>query len=770
MKTWMKVGAKMGTTVGGLAAAALLGGCGASQDFGGSQRSLGGDLSPGYNSPLSSRYNDPANKRAAGLLLGTYPKIETQFQLDKLPGDPFDYEIVNVQVTLKKPDGGTLDVPAFFDGDTTWRMRFTPNQPGTWSVVSVKLNREIVHESKMETREWNVKGDPQAGFVRIDKGDHSRFVFDSGARYYPLGHNQAWHSGGLPDIPELFGKMHTAGENWSRVWMNHWDGKNLDWNSDKKKQGKLGEIDLESAKRWDAIVDAAEKNEIYFQLTLQHHGQVSADVNPNWDDNPYNVKNGGFLTNPEDFFTDPKARALTKRKLYYILARWGYSPNILAWELFNEVQFTAAARAKQWEQVAMWHREMALFLKQFDNYHHLITTSSATAVPLDSPIWETVDYAQIHTYPPDLLTGLDTTSQAERKKLDKPIFVGEFGPQDLKDTTGRGLHLGLWTSLMQNPSGAAQYWSWDEVEKNDLYGQFAAAAKFVTASGLANQGGLVALNLPVVTQSRSALRFAPGGGYGNATQNEFVVGESGVPSGIEKFPSFLQGENHRAMMPKPLTLQVNYPQAGTLTVTVGQVAKAGAKLTLRVDNGKTAQADYASAEKDYTPTDKANLQIAVPAGAHTLIIENTGSDWVVVRQIALSDYAPGFVAPARMSKDFIVAWVYSRDNVDAAADKASNSSSCSINLTGLKKGKYTATWWDTQSGKSLLSADLTIEKEKDPALITTPPIARDIALYVVKAGTPPPGSGKIKGKTAKAKRTSAPNTASGEKDNAPGQK
>ena len=110
----------------------------------------------------------------------------------------------------------------------------------------------------------------------MDRGDHSRFVFDSGARYYPLGHNQAWHSDKLPDIPELFGKMRAAGENWSRVWMNNWDGKNLDWNSDAKKQTKLGEIDLDAAKRWDSIVEAAGKNDIYFQLTLQHHGQYSS--------------------------------------------------------------------------------------------------------------------------------------------------------------------------------------------------------------------------------------------------------------------------------------------------------------------------------------------------------------------------------------------------------------------------------------------------------------------------------------------------------------
>ena len=145
---------------------------------------------------------------------------------------------------------------------------------------------------------------------------------------------------------------------------------------------------------------------------LQHHGQYSSEerlqvfrqCQPQLGANPYNVKNGGFLQTPEDFFINSQARALTKRKLYYILARWGYSPNIMAYELFNEVEGTDAAKGKMWDDIALWHREMALFLRQYDGYRHLLTTSSAPAVPADSPIWETVDYFQAHAYPSDLLT------------------------------------------------------------------------------------------------------------------------------------------------------------------------------------------------------------------------------------------------------------------------------------------------------------------------------------------------------------------------------
>lgn len=84
-------------------------------------------------------------------------------------------------------------------------------------------------------------------------------------------------------------------------------------------------------------MERAERHGIYFQLVLQHHGQYTT-TNSNWDENPWNAENGGFLNTPEEFLTSERAKELTRRKYRYIMARWSYSPQIMAWELFNEVQ------------------------------------------------------------------------------------------------------------------------------------------------------------------------------------------------------------------------------------------------------------------------------------------------------------------------------------------------------------------------------------------------------------------------------------------------
>jgi hypothetical protein len=747
--------ARAGALIGALsvALATLLWGCGG-QDFGGFQRGLGGDLAPGMNTSISSRGQNGNGTTTLGR--GTYPMIEASFQLPSVPGDPFDYEQVNVQVTIRKPDNGTVDLPAFYDGDKTWHVRYTPSASGQYSVVTVKLNREIAHEEKLTPKDWNVRGNPKPGFVRIDHADHTRFVHDDGGRYYPIGQNQAWHSESLPDIPALFDKMHTAGENWSRVWMDHWDGKNLDWPVTGKPD-KLGQIDLTVAKRWDTIVQAADKNDIYFQMVLQHHGQYasksgfkySSNTDSNWDENPYNVKNGGFLKSPEAFFSDPQARTLTKRKLYYILSRWGYSPNVMAFELFNEVEGTDAGHGKLYDSIALWHREMSLFLKQFDPYRHLITTSSAFAIPFANPIWETVDYVQIHTYPQDILTALGGIPSQEtltaEKKLGKPIFIGEFGTSNLADPNGVALHAGVWASMMSSSSGAAEFWNWDEVEKHNLYSRYLGATAFITTSGIANHSGLVSTALPIDTPQRANLSFGPGGGFAAATQTEFVVGANGAPPGMDKFPAFLQGQAHRDMLPKPLTLQVTYPQPGTFIVTVQQVAKSGAHLKIAVD-GKATEKDYPAGEKDYAPKsgDQA-LKVDVPQGAHTITVENTGKDWVVVKQFSLSDYAPALAANARVGRDFIAAWIYHRSNlmVPSADDSGLSPATGKVTLTGLQAGRYRVTWWDTHTGKSLDETDIRFKKEKDEVTLTTPSVTRDVAFYATKLSNRPPAKPNV---------------------------
>ena len=367
-------------------------------------------------------------------------------------------------------------------------------------------------------------------------------------------------------------------------------------------------------------------------------------------------------------------------------------------------------------------------------------------MPAESPIWETVDYLQTHAYPSDVITALGPTEAIKGKKLDKPTFTGEFGPSDLKDTNGAYLHAGLWASIMRGDGGAAQYWDWDAVEKNNLYSHFKAASGYMTASGLAGQNGLMPINLAVNTSQKADLRFGPGGGFVAATQTDFIVGEAGAPVGMDKFPAFLQGQAHRDMIPKPLTFQVSYTQPGRFGIAITQVSKAGAHLKLSVD-GTPVERDCASADQDHAPKGaEGMLQTDVPMGSHSITVENTGRDWVTVREFVFSDYAPALAAKARIGKDYAAAWLYHRSQWDAPKDANLTPASGRILLAGLQPGRYRATWWDTREGRTVDTSDMTVSKDKESATLATPPINRDIALYVTKATTP-------KDKEARAKKS-----------------
>ena len=482
---------------------------------------------------------------------GTYPKIEASFTVNTPIADPFDYSN-DVRVLMVQPDASTISLPAFFDGGTTWRVRHTPTLAGLYSISNITLNGSPLSFSSLSPASWTVTGFPTGpGFVRVDPANPRRFITSNGRRYFPVGQDVAWGYSNSPSadyrVTTIFPKMGAAHENWSRVWMTHfydWQGLglNLDW---PKVNNTFGQLSLPNARNWDAIAAAADQAGIHFQMTLQYHGQYSStngsNVNPNWEQNPYNVANGGFLSYATNFFTDPTAKSLTKRKLRYIMARWGYSPSIMAFELFNEVQFTDAAYANQWSNIEAWHNEMAQFIRTNDVYHHLITSSSE----LNEPIWDQTDYYQHHDYPSDLITGIRDAQDITASQPVAPDFSGECG---IDYTPHVGVSPPVWAGLMAAQSGGAQPWWWDTIDPDNDYFLIQAAADFVTVSGLADQNALTKSIPQVAGGALGPLAFSPGGNWATATQSTFTVGAS-APDGIGSAPSYLQGVYHLSMTP-----------------------------------------------------------------------------------------------------------------------------------------------------------------------------------------------------------------------------
>ena len=650
---------------------------------------------------------------------GLYPHVEASFELPNLSTDPFDYLASDVRVQIMQPDNTTISLPAFYDGGQTWRVRHSPALPGRYQIVGITLNGQAASATNLQPGSWQVSGWPSSpGFLGIDPSNPTRFVTGDSRRFFPLGHDVAWDVNSKTNVVSILSKLGAADENWARIWMDHWDGKNLDWPS----AGALGTLNLTVARKWDAIVSAADQAGVHFQMTLHHHGQYSSTVDPNWPQNPYNVANGGFLSDATQFFTNATAKALTKRKLRYAIARWGYSPAVMAWELFNEVQFTDAAQNGQWTNVASWHNEMAQFIRAQDPYHHLVTTSSQ----LDQQIWDECDYYQHHDYPNDLISALRDPQGVPSGQPVKPIFAGECG---IEDTPLLGVQGPLWAGLMAGQSGAAQQWYWDRVDADNAYRLFKSAQQFVLLSGLGDQD-IVYKSAPHVTcPVNSALVFSPGGGWASAVQTTFTVGDS-APVGIGTLPSFLQGGYHRTQMnmPNGYTFLVNYEQAGTFSVQVIQIAASGASVVMTVDSLATNRIDWPAPGAD-TATNF-TLTVNIPAGAHTIRLTNPGADWVNLGDVTLNPYTPILGAYQLWNTNFAAVWIWHRTNIYNPS--ASATVAGTFPLTGLSAGNYRGTWWDTFAGASITNFGFDADGSNAVA-ITIPPVLRSAAFF---AGPP----------------------------------
>ena len=341
--------------------------------------------------------------------------------------------------------------------------------------------------------------------------------------------------------------------------------------------------------RLDRIIESCEKNGIAIQLVLQHHGQFSTSVNANWDDNPYNIiyaaTDGGFLNTPEEFFTDAEAIRLTKNKYRYIVARWGYSPGILTWELWNEVQFTDGWSSDQ-TSVVSWHNEMANYIHSIDPFDHPITTSSHGS-GFDA-IWNlnNIDLVQVHHYGGNMVSYFESTALG-LSSYGKPVIMGEFGagstagvdvpeadPESLPEPyrtqiyEALMLHNGMWSSIHVK-SGAGLWW-WDNyIEPLDLYDEFTALAVYADAENLADFGlskapravsGFEAINANPVLSDFWAV----------STQTVFTLVEDYFP-GMENLSQWLHGSSKSAYSSDP-TFNLEMPSNGYLKIHVESVS------------------------------------------------------------------------------------------------------------------------------------------------------------------------------------------------------
>ncbi len=607
-----------------------------------------------------------------------YKKYEAVFTLDTSYSNPFDADIVEIWAEMTCPDSTALYVPAFYyrqyqvigsnpetysnPGPEQWRFRFSPIQVGPHT-YSIYLKDASGIQLLYTGGHFVCVPGQDKGFIRIHT-DGRTFRYDNGQPRIHIGRNIAWTGSGwagLAGFQHYFEQMNSVGENWARIWMCPWSGDGgliLEWRGHPY-FGGVGRLSLQTAQRLDSVIETAEQNGIAVQLTLQYHGAFSTRVNPNWNENPYNqiyASEGGFLSAPEQFFTHPQAIRLTKNKYRYIVARWGYSPAIFAWELWNEVQYTGSDARNWWtaayrEEVRQWHQQMAAYIKSIDPHRHPVTTSDY--YQLSSSLYELneIDIVQEHFYESPTIDTARKMIPALWERFHKPVLVGEFGNiSENMDDDRLLIRNGIWAGFFLGQS--AHPWWWDRI---DPYGW---SEDFLPLSLFAQGEDLAALApLPRAVGGHEVIAAEP-----------LMDGFEDVPiEGLHCYQrddgftgqAFLSVYLHAPWSSKKSNpyFHVDMPEAGQLVLFVKSVSGAGASVQITIDGNIV----YSQPQ----PAGGSHYQISVPisAGSHIVRIVNSGPDWIEIRRYEFRPNTVSYVDTLGLAEQRrALIWIYDIDS------------------------------------------------------------------------------------------------------------
>ncbi|MDZ7399114.1 MAG: DUF5060 domain-containing protein [candidate division KSB1 bacterium] len=689
----------------------------------------------------------------------TVHQYQPQFSSVKIKAqlaNPFDVNEFQVNLILKSPSGKKIVQPGFFDGYDNglaiWRIRFTPSELGRYS-YQLKLQANY-HAKSTKSFSFKSIASGRNGFIRTNPNSDYTFQFDSGRLFRGFGENLCW----ADDYEYYFKKLNAIGCNFVRIWMCPWN-LYLEWSDP-----GLGRYHLPNAVRLDSVLTLAERYHIYIMLCFDYHGVVQREEGyfkeKKWDENPYNQKNGGPCANEADFFNHPIAKRYYKNRLRYIVARYAFSPQILAWEFWNEVDLTAGRP----EDVVAWHKEMAAYLRQIDPYDHLITTSFAHG-EYDG-IWEIpeIDFTQTHLYNrPNFAELIPAIIDRYRQTYGKPHVVGEFG-SDYRgaqatrenDPDNVALHNGLWAGLFARTPISPLSWWWDElIDADDLYFHFQAITRFAlnVATGAApiERLELADIVIPKAAPANDSLLVFPAKGWQKIQSSHFEIREDGGISDRDQIPAYLFGSS-KPDMKQPIDFKITYKANGKFTVHVDEVSDFGLlkiyldgklaleqPLPLGPGEGQWERSEWKPEINMFQGVYDKPYGIEVPAGLHTIRVDNDGRDWIKIKHFLFEN--TGLKAGERIKvvgvqqdSTFYLwlrheryQWQFSKEKI---LDRVPETSMI-LTHPMLTSSGYRVEWWDPYRGKIL--AEQRIDADHSNVLkLNIPSFKNDIAgkIYV----------------------------------------
>lgn len=670
-----------------------------------------------------------------------YEKAEATFTLSQTYNNPYDPAVVKVDAIITQPDHSTLSIPCFYytpvtftntgsttwdatenTGNSIWMLRFAPTQAGTYS-IKIQVSDGSTTTSSAAT--ITAVNSARKGFIHMDATNQQFARHETGEPYYPVGFDLAWNDGTLTGFYQSYlDKMAPNKVTWMRYWLTDFARQALEWSSSQWSgwyQG-VGKYSQQASFVLDSVLQMCETRGIYLQLVLQHHGQFSTTVNSEWSGNPYNTANGGPCDSAGHFFTNSSAKVFSKNQYRYIIARWGYSPNIVGWELFNEVNFTDGTPTN----IDTWHDEMSQYIDSIDVYHHIITTSTSSDLSLLQLMDNNakMNQLQFHVYSAHIETALYETSRNYLSSLSKPIWCGEFGTNDNytnhPDKWGDHVRKSTWIGMFSKVPN--MFWYWDTyINANNLYSLYAPLGDFLNGVDIVAETGGDYTNFTFSSNdySNSSAVAVPGLSWATSMQDTFTVQPDGSVPGIANLSVYLQGSYHTAMGTQA-SFTATFSSAGTVVMDVAGVSTSTSSqsLDIYVDGALTSS---------NTLTGATQITTSVTAGRHTIKYVNTGLDWIQANSYTFSPIqVPEAAAYGYIGADRAYGYVYNKAYGDwANPDTIIPLSGVSLKIGSLTAGSYDVSFTDPVSG--VVTIGNAVTSLNDSVIINLPDFKKDIA-------------------------------------------
>ena len=651
--------------------------------------------------------------------VGIYEKFEASVQLTAGYTNPYDYDDIMVRAEFTAPSGKKEVMEGFYmqnytlntsngsialSGTPGFKIRYSPSETGNYSYTVTCTN--TISSTTTGALNFSCVASGVKGFVRKNASNYLNF--DNGQQYIMIGQNMGWQqSNKYLDFKTWTDKMAANNANFIRLWQCAW-GLGIEWTGSPyeglKKYSQVNSFYT------DKLLEECKAKDIYMMLAINHHGMVSSTVNPNWNENPYKSTNGGPCVNTWDYFTNATAKALHKNRLRYIVARWGYSRNIMSWELFNEVEWTDQFETYK-IPIKDWHQEMAQYLKAKDPLKHLVTTSYAHD-DKDPATWNLpeMDFTQTHYY--NNAANVETVLVGGLKNylssFNKPTYTGEFGinPNNSNlsaiDPNGTHLHNSVWATLFGGGMGAGASWWWDSyIEPRNLYTHYKAPAI------VAAQIPLVAQNFKPTTGTvagggASDFVVSPGAGWGKPPAANFTIDASGNMSpSASSLSTYMYGTQCKAAEKNAPVFTVTFSVPSQFIVRTGNDISTFC-------NAQRVQIILDGTEALNSPVvANTNYSINVPAGAHTIKVDNAGGDWYTVSSYTFANMGSPLNTYLLKSADNrrTAGWVHNKKYnwVDAAPGNAAPAiiTGATLSVPGMANGTYEIKWFECVNGTVL---------------------------------------------------------------------